>query len=561
MINFNFDELATDKAAKKVAQLFQRAGAPVIQTEADSRIKRTAGVTYREMHFTHADGQRTSIRITKSGDVGQVLINGSVIPLKNQDNPTKAIGEITKRLEDGRAKFQAKLARTKVELPKGIKTAAPKLEQKLTEEVQRLDSLIAQRSTELADLKAKLGPVMDGVSGSVALCAAISEALEVAGILSTATLDSVDYGAAKAILCNALEVVENNWPINMANGNVAQADAEQDAAKSIRDALVVLDGARGRKEDPLTVVVRDEIGIVMRMSPSDFMAAMKREGMPSRTFLEEAIKVYNEHKKKIGSTMRAETALTGGKKVLDGARKLNQKDYAFYVVAKGKIESGWEYREDANDQAKDNLPPSMGAKVYSKAALKKLKLNPDDNSHWLTQADLMDEAEVSDGKDYENEEDDDFFDEESSSSLFDDAYIDGPLEAGSNKNVQAYTRDGEVLEAEEKDIFYIKPLPDTATTLDGVMDSLSDNPVSEKLEEISGQEWGEIPSAQVINALASGGYIPYEDNGMIWTGRTESESGREVYDLKQDDLLTAEQFTFQWEKLPSGQYQVAAFLS
>ena len=49
------------------------------------------------------------------------------------------------------------------------------------------------------------------------------------------------------------------------------------------------------------------------------------------------------------------------------------------------------------------------------------------------------------------------------------------------------------------------------------MDSLSDNPVSEKLEEISGQEWDGVPATHVINALASGGYTPYEDNGMIWT--------------------------------------------
>ena len=560
MINFNFDELATDKAAKKVAQLFQRAGAPVIQTEADSRIKRTAGVTYREMHFTHADGQRTSIRITKSGDVGQVLVNGSVVPLKNQTDPAKAIGEITKRLEDGRAKFQAKLARTKVELPQGIKTAAPKIEQKLTEEVQRLDTLIAQRTTELADLKAKLGPVLDDASQSVTLCAAIGDALELAGQLSTAALDSVDYGAAKAVLCNALAVVENNWPINMAEGNVAQAEAEQGAAESIRGALAVLDGVRGRKEEPLTVVVRDEIGIVGRMSTSDFMAAMKREGMPSRTFLSEAIKVYNEHKKKIGSSMTAEVVLSGGKKVLDGARKLNQKDYAFYVVAKGKIESGWEYREDATDQAKDNLPPSMSAKVYAKSALKKLELNPDDNSHWLTQADLMDAAGESDGSD-DTGEGDDFFDEESSSSLFDEAYVDGPLEADSNKSLRVKTEDGQIVESEETDLFDVLPLPETETTLDGVMDSLSDNPVSEKLEEISGREWELLPVTHIINALATGGYTPFEDNNLIWTGNVPSESGREVYDLKQDNLLTAEQLTFQWEKLPSGKYQVAAFLS
>lgn len=162
-IAFNFDELATDKAAKKVAQLFSRAGSAVAQTTADPRIRRTAGVTYREMNFLHTDGQTTTIRIKSTGDVSQVLINGSLQPIKNQDNAPLAVAEISKALEANRAKFQAKQAKVRAELPKGLKTAAPKIEVALKTRVDELDSEIAAKTAQRDELVAELGPVMDAV--------------------------------------------------------------------------------------------------------------------------------------------------------------------------------------------------------------------------------------------------------------------------------------------------------------------------------------------------------------------------------------------------------------
>lgn len=547
MLNFNFDDLATSKAAKKVAQLFQRAGAPVIETTSDPKIRRTAGVSYREMNFTHADGQTTTLRVNKTGDVAQLLVNGALVPIKNQSDVNKAIGEIAGRLEAGRAKFQAKLSRTKVELPKGIKTAAPKLEQKLTEEVQRLDTLIAERTTQLNELKAKLDPVLDGVYGTVTLCAAISEALELAGVLSTVALDSVDYGAAKVILHNALEVVQNNWPINMAEGNVAQAEAEQDAAKSIRDALAVLDGVRGKKEDPLLVVVRDEGGIVLRMSSTDFMTAMKREGMPSKTFLEEAIKVYNEHKKKIGSTMRAEVVLVGGKKVLDAARKNNQKGYAFYVVVNNKIESGWEYKEDAQEHAADNLPSSMKGKVFAKSSVIKAGLNPDDNSSWLVYSGVMDNTSSTDASGVSVESDtiildesDDEFNEDGSADLFDGCDSDDKED------------DNEDDQDDDLGIF------DGV----GVYDSVEQNEqITEELAAIVDQEWPLVPAGEINKVLAGHGFTVIDDNGNPWLGEMPSEEGQDVLNLQKDGVEISEQLTVQWQKMPSGKYQIAAYLS
>jgi hypothetical protein len=64
--------------------------------------------------------------------------------------------------------------------------------------------------------------------------------------------------------------------------------------------------------------------------------------------------------------------------------KINQRDYKFWVVVDGKIESGWEFREDAKDQL-ENIPSGwyLGkAKVLAKAGLRQLGLDPDDDNAW-----------------------------------------------------------------------------------------------------------------------------------------------------------------------------------
>jgi len=64
-------------------------------------------------------------------------------------------------------------------------------------------------------------------------------------------------------------------------------------------------------------------------------------------------------------------------------RKINQKDYKYWVVAKGKIISGWEYEDDAKDhviEIKNEV--DISAKVYQRVGLKKLGLDPDNNDSW-----------------------------------------------------------------------------------------------------------------------------------------------------------------------------------
>lgn len=237
-IVFDFDLMGQqkDRATKKVVQYFSRAGAPIVQGDVTPSVRRTAGVSYREMALTFADGQTVTLRIKQSGDVFQVLINGKVTPMKNQDDHAKAIGEIVKHLDAGRAKFQAALAKTKAVLPKGIKSSAPKMEEALKAKAADLDAAIAQARTKVDELRKELG---EGVTLDSA--ATLSQAKALASRINEgAILDSVGLEHAKATLESGLYVVDTNYPINVAEGNMEQANLEKEVGESIRKALGIL---------------------------------------------------------------------------------------------------------------------------------------------------------------------------------------------------------------------------------------------------------------------------------------------------------------------------------
>jgi len=152
---FDFGELsAKDRAAKNAVRAFHRAGANVIESDVGGGIKRSSGISYRELHLTFADSQRVTVRIKQSGDIFQVLLNGALLPIRNQDDHVKAIAEIAKAMDGGRAKFQKRLAAAKVATPPGIRTAAPKMEQVLTEKRDSLKTAIAEVREEIEKVRA-----------------------------------------------------------------------------------------------------------------------------------------------------------------------------------------------------------------------------------------------------------------------------------------------------------------------------------------------------------------------------------------------------------------------
>lgn len=151
---FSFEDLsAEDKAAKQAARYFSRAGANVVQQDVPTAVKRSSGITYREMTLTFADSQQVVLRIKQSGDIFQVLLNGKVLPIKNQDDHVKAIAEIVQAMDAGRSRFQKLLAAAQVRPPAGIRTAAPKMEQVLTEKRDALKATIAEVRSQIEAIK------------------------------------------------------------------------------------------------------------------------------------------------------------------------------------------------------------------------------------------------------------------------------------------------------------------------------------------------------------------------------------------------------------------------
>ena len=129
---FSFEDLSDkDKALRQIQRTFVRLGENVVQTDIPSQTKRRAGISYKEVTLTFADGQSVTFGVKKTGDIFQVKLNGKQMPIRNQDDQKKALEEIASAMDKGRAAFQKRQALIKVEPPKNIRTAAPKMQEVL----------------------------------------------------------------------------------------------------------------------------------------------------------------------------------------------------------------------------------------------------------------------------------------------------------------------------------------------------------------------------------------------------------------------------------------------
>ena len=509
---FSFSDLDGGKAESKLTSAFKRAGAEVIDT-AVSGAKRSSGVSFRDITLTFADSQTVTVSIKQSGDMFAIKVNGSLLPIKEQDNHPKAITEVVKAMDAGRAAFQKKQALVKVALPKTIKSAAPKIEATLKTKLSELEAQIADTSEMLGRLKDELALdsaaldsaiitfdkkkgyfMVGGMNGrSVAVLetegdkkyatvhnlkavpekdrdAALAEIKKKAASLGdgyevrikaldavpVATIDlpmgsesnssvqlSIDADAVMAVTAiadfeagaeNEGEAIDHpdqgsifddadapDYQARSADAVKAGEDAMQavlsapgeslvDAvkpwrpvtvAKPVPEPVSALDAASEKYtgfsvDCPFgkhTVIVKS--GSSDKESRTDAISAVLSEMGANMRVGQEAFPVSKipkdawEAKGAKGWAWIVKGQITPA---MDGARKFNQKTYAFYIVADGKIESGWDYREDAVDHKKEGLPDKLKAtaKIVAKVSLKGHGLNPDDNASWMTTSAAMD---------------------------------------------------------------------------------------------------------------------------------------------------------------------------
>ncbi|MEN9866665.1 MAG: hypothetical protein RL748_2255 [Pseudomonadota bacterium] len=156
-ILFDFFNLSgKDKASKAISKLFHQSGNQVVKIEVDAKPSRSAGITYRMVHLVFGDSQTVSLGVKASGDIWQVKLNGKLFPMKAQDDPKAAIQDLANAMNQGRAKFQAALAKTSVALPASIRTAAPKMAEVLRGKIADVDAALLAGQEQLTALQAEI---------------------------------------------------------------------------------------------------------------------------------------------------------------------------------------------------------------------------------------------------------------------------------------------------------------------------------------------------------------------------------------------------------------------
>lgn len=149
---FDLEKGGKDRAIREATKLFQRAGAQVVSSTVDATPSKRAGVKFRGVNFTFADGQTVILNVKDTGDVFEVKINGKLTPLRYQDDHAKAIGEITDRMEAGRGAFQRALAKVRIPLPPSIRVSRAGMVKALTERRDNLKVALEEARTTLAKL-------------------------------------------------------------------------------------------------------------------------------------------------------------------------------------------------------------------------------------------------------------------------------------------------------------------------------------------------------------------------------------------------------------------------
>jgi len=164
---FDIKNLSTEAdSMKRLIDMFSMLGETLVTHDVDKALKRSAGITYKEVSLTFADSQTVTFSIKQTGDIWKVKLNNKQITLRNQDahKPEAVIQEIAQKIKAGRTAYQkAEAAKTKADdVVQSVKQAGLKNTQKmrvaaLTEQAKALDDVITETQKIKAELETELG--------------------------------------------------------------------------------------------------------------------------------------------------------------------------------------------------------------------------------------------------------------------------------------------------------------------------------------------------------------------------------------------------------------------
>lgn len=181
---FNFDDMTTGAARAKyqIARLFAKYRAPVAaegqpggggqSVTIDPKLRREAGISYRNVHVAMKDNQTVTFRVKQTGDIFQVLINGKATPIKDQHDQGAAIREIVDALNARRARHQKGLSAAKVPMRRGVSVSVKMQVNQLKAKLTALDTMIEDAKQELAEIAGPdATPLVDGTPRAPAVSA------------------------------------------------------------------------------------------------------------------------------------------------------------------------------------------------------------------------------------------------------------------------------------------------------------------------------------------------------------------------------------------------------
>lgn len=153
---FSFDDLSDkNKVVQSVKKQFESLNLSVSSVDVPQRIKRTAGISYREVSMTFVDSQTVTLRIKKTGDIFEVRLNGKAIPIRNQDDQKKGLKEIADAVIKNQSAFQRKLARIAIKVPtKGMRSTVSVVERQASK-IEEMKSAIEEYRKKTEELRAK----------------------------------------------------------------------------------------------------------------------------------------------------------------------------------------------------------------------------------------------------------------------------------------------------------------------------------------------------------------------------------------------------------------------
>lgn len=156
---FEFKDLETKQkqVQKKIENIFNAAGKiKPVEIEIDGKTKRNNGISYKQIFCEFADSQTVIFKVKQTGDIFEVLLNKKILPIANQDNHRKAVGEVINAMEKGRSAFQKKLAKAKATLPPSVKSTIVSKQQAMDEKKAALLEAIQAVQSELDAVNAEI---------------------------------------------------------------------------------------------------------------------------------------------------------------------------------------------------------------------------------------------------------------------------------------------------------------------------------------------------------------------------------------------------------------------